>query len=215
MASSFPGAIDSFTDPLSGSALNSPSHSAQHADLNDAAEKIETYMGLVKVIPTGATNGTVGATGTVTVGNAVSSVTVSGVFSSLYDNYKIIFSGGSGTVWAGLQFKLGATATGYYAGRQGITYAGVNASAATANGTSFPYVGYIHPNGSQVNLDIFNANLSTKTFFSCQPVAMDTGGEIFTAGGFLNDNTSYTAFTLTTTSGTFTGGTIRIYGYRN
>jgi len=44
MASSFPGAIDSFTDPLSGSALNSPSHSAQHADLNDAAEKIETYV---------------------------------------------------------------------------------------------------------------------------------------------------------------------------
>jgi hypothetical protein len=43
MASSFPGAIDSFTDPLSGSPLNSPSHSAQHADLNDAAEKIETY----------------------------------------------------------------------------------------------------------------------------------------------------------------------------
>lgn len=44
MASSFPGAIDSFTDPLSGSALNSPSHSAQHADLNDAVEKIETYV---------------------------------------------------------------------------------------------------------------------------------------------------------------------------
>ena len=47
MASTFPGAIDSFTDPLSGSPLNSPSHSAQHADLNDAAEKLETYMGLV------------------------------------------------------------------------------------------------------------------------------------------------------------------------
>lgn len=44
MASTFPGAIDSFTDPLSGSPLNSPSHSAQHADLNDAVEKIETYV---------------------------------------------------------------------------------------------------------------------------------------------------------------------------
>ena len=44
MASTFPGAIDSFTDPLSGSALNSPSHSAQHADLNDAVEKVETYV---------------------------------------------------------------------------------------------------------------------------------------------------------------------------
>jgi len=44
MASTFPGAIDNFTDPLSGSALNSPSHSAQHADLNDAVEKLETYV---------------------------------------------------------------------------------------------------------------------------------------------------------------------------
>ena len=46
MASSFPGAIDSFTDPLSSSPLNSPSHSAQHADLNDAVEKIETKLGV-------------------------------------------------------------------------------------------------------------------------------------------------------------------------
>ena len=44
MASSFPGAIDSFVDPLSTSPLSSPSHSAQHADLNDAVEKVETYV---------------------------------------------------------------------------------------------------------------------------------------------------------------------------
>ena len=43
MASGFPASIDNFTDPLSGSALNSPSHSALHSDVNDAVEKIETY----------------------------------------------------------------------------------------------------------------------------------------------------------------------------
>ena len=91
MASTFPTSIDSFTDPLSTSPLNSPSHSAQHTDLNDAVEKVETYMGLVKVIPTGATNGTVSATGTVTIGIAVSSVAVAGCFSSLYKNYKILY----------------------------------------------------------------------------------------------------------------------------
>jgi hypothetical protein len=33
------------------------------------------------------------------------------------------------------------------------------------------------------------------------------------AHGFLNDANSYTAFTLTTGSGTITGGTIYVYGY--
>jgi hypothetical protein len=32
--------------------------------------------------------------------------------------------------------------------------------------------------------------------------------------GYLNDNTSYTGFTLTTGAGTMTGGTIFVYGYR-
>jgi hypothetical protein len=33
-------------------------------------------------------------------------------------------------------------------------------------------------------------------------------------GGYLNDATSYTAFTITASSGTMTGGTITVYGYR-
>jgi hypothetical protein len=46
MASVFPTTLDSFTDPTSTSKLNSPSHSAQHIDLNDAAEKIEARVGV-------------------------------------------------------------------------------------------------------------------------------------------------------------------------
>ena len=45
MASNYPGAIDSFTNPGSGDALNSPSHAAQHANANDAIEAIETELG--------------------------------------------------------------------------------------------------------------------------------------------------------------------------
>ena len=68
MASSFPGAIDSFTDPLSGSALNSPSHSAQHADLNDAAEKIETFvLDLPRGVVGFAENTTLAQTGVTTI----------------------------------------------------------------------------------------------------------------------------------------------------
>ena len=45
MATNYPGAIDSLTNPSSGDALTSPSHSAQHANANDAIEAIETELG--------------------------------------------------------------------------------------------------------------------------------------------------------------------------
>jgi hypothetical protein len=32
-------------------------------------------------------------------------------------------------------------------------------------------------------------------------------------GGFLNDSTSYTGFTIIAETGTLTGGTIAVYGY--
>jgi hypothetical protein len=44
MPSVYPGAVDAFSDPLSNSPLSSPSHSQLHSDVNDALEKIETYV---------------------------------------------------------------------------------------------------------------------------------------------------------------------------
>jgi hypothetical protein len=39
-------------------------------------------------------------------------------------------------------------------------------------------------------------------------------GEAGAGGGILNNSTSYTAFTITPASGTYTGGTIYVYGYK-
>jgi hypothetical protein len=44
---------------------------------------------------------------------------------------------------------------------------------------------------------------------------MTTDGESQQGGGFLNDSTAYTAFTFTANTGTWTGGTIRVYGLQN
>ena len=46
MASNFPTSLDSFTNPLSGDKLDSPSHSTQHANANDAIEGLETKIGI-------------------------------------------------------------------------------------------------------------------------------------------------------------------------
>jgi hypothetical protein len=46
MSSTFPISFDSFTDPVSTGKLNSPSHSQQHININDAVEKIEAKIGI-------------------------------------------------------------------------------------------------------------------------------------------------------------------------
>lgn len=219
MPSSFPGAIDNFTDPVSNSPLNSPSHSAQHADLNDAVRDIETYMGLVKVIPTsissvGGTSATLGATGTVTIGSANTSVTVNGAFSSLYDNYKITVSGSTGSILSdNVTLTLGASSTGYYGVLYYSTYASASLLVATDNNAArFTFVGNAN-----------NAVINTSFDLLCPFLAKFTNiqGATWTpqnaTGGYTGMHqvaTSYSSFTISTLGSNMTGGTITVYGYR-
>lgn len=46
MSSNFPTSIDTFTDPTATGKLNSPSHSQQHINNNDAIEKLEAKVGV-------------------------------------------------------------------------------------------------------------------------------------------------------------------------
>jgi hypothetical protein len=46
MASSFPNSLDNFSNPTSGDKLDSPSHSSQHGDANDAIEGLEKKIGI-------------------------------------------------------------------------------------------------------------------------------------------------------------------------
>ena len=45
MATNFPTSLDTFVNPTSSSAMNSPSHAGQHTDINDAVEAIQTKLG--------------------------------------------------------------------------------------------------------------------------------------------------------------------------
>lgn len=214
MASSFPGSIDNFTDPLSNSALSSPSHAGQHSDLNDAVEKIETYMGLVKVIPTAATNGTITADGDVTIGNAVSSVSVT-CFSALYDNYRILVSGGTSSASNVFALTFGSQATAYYWSFLYSVWGGTTASADTGNNTTrFLYVGQTNTRGNYADISVVSPFLTNDTYISA---SSPYGGGTYsgTVNGGLAVTTSFTSFTLTCNSGTVTGGSIRVYGYRN
>ena len=153
---------------------------------------------------------------TQTIGSAVSSVVVNNAFSATYDAYKITISGGSGTTEEALRMQLGASATGYYAGIGTVNYSGATTSNASDNNTTqWSRVGRFTANLINMNIDVLNPFLSKPTLYFGQYTAPNTGAGSGFASGFHNVSTSYTDFTLTPASGTLTGGTIRVYGYKN
>jgi 2-keto-3-deoxy-6-phosphogluconate aldolase len=153
------------------------------------------------------------------VGTGVSSVTVTGAFSADYDNYRIVYDGGTSNTNASLQLQLGATTSGYqyaviYNQYSAPTPLGIGVTA----GASFVEAGRAAINGCHLNADLFDPFLTKPTGFrSASMDFLPTSGFIITGGGMLNNTTSYTAFTITPVGGgsTLTGGTIRVYGYKN
>jgi len=146
-----------------------------------------------------------------TIGSAVASVTVTGAFSATYDNYKIVISGGTPSASAFTRLTLGSTATGYYSGYVGATFASVVQLAGDNNANFFGFASYADNNfGHSCNVDLFNPFATSRTTMNSNVI---TATNSLSGQGQLANNTSYTAFTITASSGTFTGGTIYVYGY--
>jgi hypothetical protein len=155
---------------------------------------------------------------TQTIGTTVSSVTVTGAFSADYDNYFVTISGGAGSQSAGVNLTLGSTSTGYYYAASYNTYAVSTVLGFTgANTSSIQECCYMSTGAINFQMVIKNPFLAKNTFFNWQLSGAATSSVNLNVngGGYLADTTSYTAFTLTPTGGTLTGGTIRVYGYRN
>lgn len=151
---------------------------------------------------------------TQTIGSAVSTITVTGAFSSTYDAYKITITGGTcSSDGTELSLSLGSTATGYYVGYFGTTYSsGAATTFANNNTTSWASVIRMRTNGINANIELMGPNLAKLTYMTGSNISA-TDSRAY--AGFLNDTTQYTAFTLTAISGTATGGEIRVYGYQN
>jgi hypothetical protein len=149
-----------------------------------------------------------------TIGSAVSSVQVTSAFSATYENYRIIVTGGAATGTAGLRLTLGATATGYYGKTIFGLYSNDTVSGfGVSNGTSWQNAGQATTAGLSLTCDLQNPFTSIRTVVNSNNSGIATNEAFYSVGGFLNDTTSYTSFTLTLASGTMTGGTIYVYGY--
>ncbi len=147
------------------------------------------------------------------IGSAVSSVNVTSAFSTTYDAYKIVISGGVASTVVNLGLKLGASAASYSYITTGVNSAGSAATSRVTSGASFALAGSGNADTLNLNLDIVNPFLAKYSLVNTSFADDNTTGYVML--GTHKVATSYTDFTLTPSSGTLTGGTIRVYGYKN
>lgn len=148
-----------------------------------------------------------------TVGTAVSSVQVTGAFSAAYDSYRIIYDGGVASTALTLSLTLGSSTTTYNMSLPYVTYgSGAPAGTSLVNASAWTLVGYGTTNYVGLGVDLYSPNLPRFTRIAGSYVAENEAGGYF---GIHKTASAYTSFTVTTSTGTLTGGAIRVYGYRN
>ena len=153
---------------------------------------------------------------TQTVGSGVSSVTVSNCFSSIYDNYFITMSNGAvvSSYGAYLRFSLAGVTTnlwygaGYYMQNATGIYGFNNA------GTAYGYAGIGDTGSYGFKIDIQSPFLTKQKDLMVQYIGGGTSTYSGIYNAHCNSSASCASFTITPDSGTLTGGTIAVYGYR-
>jgi hypothetical protein len=175
-----------------------------------ASNIVQYYDGAAWATVGPASAGALTLISTTTIGTTVASVTVSSAFSSTYENYQIVVSGGIGSTGIDLQLTFGATITGYYSQLIYATYNNTIAVAGSTNTTKFSYGGSAYSGGLAMNCFVGSPNLAKTTTVSN---SITSDGFAGNHNGTLQNSTQYTAFTITANTGTITGGTIYVYGF--
>lgn len=179
----------------------------------ESTDVVQYYTGSTWATVGPATAGALVFISSTTIGTTVSSVTVSNAFSATYDNYMVTANfqtiSSAGTL-IGLQ--LGSTTTGYYGSAINVPVnTGTPGGVANNNSASFLAFSIGETNRCTFTAFINQPNLARQTQVTC--LGSDAGRIAYS--GSEVSTTQHTAFTLTPAAGTFTGGTIRVYGIAN
>ena len=187
---------------------------------------VTTAPGLAIVTPTSIANtgGSASLSGGAVTFTGVTNVSLNGIFSATYDNYRVAVNVTSGSTggYARLRNRLSGTdaATNY-------SYAAVYGTKSTAAGNAtFASDSTFADTTSMLGID-FDATVGGQAFlevgrpFDTKPTYFATPYNKLTASsvtgyiaGMHSTATSYDGLTLLSSAGTITG-TIRVYGYRN
>jgi len=149
-----------------------------------------------------------------TVGSAVSSVTISNVFSSTYDNYRISIAGITPSATDSFRLRLGSSTTGHYGSMYYDSWDGAATGTLRVGNAGSVYISLDEASSktSSVIFDVVAPNLAQATQMSGTWTGRGYSGWF---GGLQSSSTQYTSFVLLPDgAGTFTGGTITVFGYR-
>jgi hypothetical protein len=193
------------------------------ADLGGNTSQLE-QQGLVQVVATSVTKGASGSAsvnskGTVTF-SGTESISLNDVFSSTYDNYRIIASNIiTSSTLSSVTFRLRKAGTDnssniYY--RQIIETDGTSISTNRTQDTSWRFTEQLSTAAGAVSVDIFNPFQASKftTYSALDIQRAVTTPRIFIQGCThnLNSSANFDGFTLTNSVGTMSGE-LSVYGY--
>ena len=175
--------------------------------------------GLVKIIPGSISNtsgtSSVSSSGLVTYTN-VGTISLDNVFSSTYDNYRIVINGGLHSTTSNLllRYRYGSTDDSqnvYYLQYSHVRQDGTSEPSAFNPSSSF----IIGVGGSGVDtLFIVERHSAKITGYGFGQSSNGTFGHRTFSGKHNNMNQTYHGFTLQASTGTMSG-TVKIYGYKN
>jgi hypothetical protein len=158
-----------------------------------------------------------------TIGTGVSTVTVTGAFTSDYNSYRVVMSNvtmSSTPYTTSMYLKMhdgtNPVSTNYNFGISRVDLASGSVSGTKAQlGTAGIAIGQGTGSLFGTVFDVINPNLAAYTLFPNLTIVNDSVGYCGSGAGMHQAATAYTAFQILPTTGTLTGGTISIYGYRS
>jgi hypothetical protein len=188
-------------------------------DIRALAEAVESGLGLWKI--TTCTVTSVGGTaatstnGTINIGTGNTSITVNNAFSAQFDNYRIIFYGDSSTGTTSHQIGLnGITTSTYFSGGTFMSWGGttITGFGPAASTTWIASANTVNATPTAMVIDLLSPFRSARTFGSVSAQA-GNGHSVFQLQN--SSAVSSGGFTVSKGGDTMTGGTIRVYGFRN
>lgn len=138
------------------------------------------------------------------------STTISNCFSSTYDNYRIVISGGSTASGDNIKLQLnGATGATYYEVGLYMTYGSATITGYAPAATTTWLVGYATTTNASAIVDLISPNLAKQTLMKAD--SMQSFQYAFT--GYESSTAQHTGFTISHTAA-FSSTLCTVYGYR-
>ena len=156
---------------------------------------------------------------TQTVGTGVTSVVVTDAFSANYDNYYVTWTGGVTSGAVALTFQLGPSSvsgfnTSYFMVTPAATVAGAFQPILTNNASTWNNAGMGDTNAATLDITLFEPQKARFTRVKTSWIDSRNSFVFGQGAGVHQIASAFTNFTISS-AGTLTGGTIRVYGFRN